>query len=98
MTGAAGWPGDDALRLLLARRIGVRPQHHAPGQQHMDKVATALHRLGRRDVRAVRWTSAPTGGDAADFAGSADELRALLAAAEPWQPVAEGGDGPAPVL
>jgi hypothetical protein len=53
----------------------------------MDRIAKQLHRLAA-SVSVVDWADAPDHGDAADFlAGhSADELEALLAAAQPWDP------------
>ncbi|MBI4506293.1 MAG: AAA family ATPase [Chloroflexi bacterium] len=100
--GAAATPSDDALRPLLGRPVILWPDNDPPGERHMRRIAAALARLGHADVRIVHWADGPAKGDAADFTGSADEHRALLDAAEPWQAVAadaaEVADGPAPVL
>jgi hypothetical protein len=88
VTGAAGTPGDDALRPLAGRDVLVWPDADEPGQAHMSKIASALVRLGVTP-RIVTWAEAPPAGDAADFLaqhGAGEVLDRLLAAAAPFAP------------
>jgi hypothetical protein len=81
VTGAAAIPCDEALRPLLGRRVLLWPDADDPGRRHMDAIAARLRALGHDDIKIVRWTDAPAGGDAADYDGDDGELRALLDAA-----------------
>lgn len=94
--GAAATPGDDALRPLIGRPVLLWPDADEPGARHVERIAERLHALGHEDIRVVRWADAPPKGDAADFAGDADELHALLDAAAPWSPTGvQAGSPPA---
>ncbi len=86
VTGAAGTPDLNALTVLLPHRVILWPDNDDAGRQHMARVAGSLLAMGHRDVRTVEWPDAPDKGDAADFTGSDDELKALLAAARPYEP------------
>lgn len=91
VTGASGTPDDDVLQPLLGRRVVLWPDHDAPGEQHMERIAARLRALGQDSalVRWLRWEAAPPGGDAADWiAGddTADELRRLIGEAHQWKP------------
>jgi len=90
VTGAAGTPGEAALRPLLRLRPILWPDNDATGRAHMQRVAARLRALGVQ-ARIVDWQAAPPKGDAADFQGPDEELRALLDAAAPWEPAEEDG-------
>src|SRR5262249_42849630 len=47
--------------------------------------AERLQTMGHRQVYVIQWKEAPATGDAADFAGTDEELLALIDAAEPIQ-------------
>jgi hypothetical protein len=84
VTGAGPIPSDVVLSVLLRFAIVVLwPDNDPPGRAHMRAIANALRRLGHKDVRIIDWPDAPPKGDAADFKGSDEELRALIAAARP---------------
>ncbi len=89
MTGAATIPCDDALRPLLGRTVSLWPDNDDPGREHMRRIAGRLRALGHTDVRLVDWPDAPAKGDAADFPGTDDEIRALIADAKPYDVTAE---------
>ncbi len=84
VTGAGTTPSDAVLRALLGRPVRLWPDADAPGRAHMQRIATALRRLGHTDVRIVDWPEAPEKGDAHDFldqGGTLEALTALLGAA-----------------
>ncbi len=83
--GASSTPCDEALRPLATRPVILWPDNDAVGAGHMRKIAARLQALGCADVSVVRWSEAPPAGDAADFAGSDEELRTLIEAAEPFK-------------
>lgn len=86
VTGAAGMPGDDALRPLLEHTVYLWPDNDKPGRDHMDRIGAALIQLGRHDVRMIDWKGALEKGDAADlFAleGAMDEYDAIMDEAKP---------------
>jgi hypothetical protein len=75
MTGAGGTPCDDALRILLKRRVTFWADNDPDGKQHMRKIATRLLALGadRARLHYVDWPDAPAKADAWDyFAGGGD--------------------------
>lgn len=81
VTGAASTPGEASLRPLVGRGVILWPDNDAVGRGHMNRIAARLAALGTAP-RMVAWQDAPEHGDAADFAGTAEELQALLAAAQ----------------
>ncbi|MDE3097525.1 MAG: DUF3631 domain-containing protein [Chloroflexota bacterium] len=86
--GAAGTPGDAALRALLHRDVVLWPDADAVGRAHMVNIAARLRALGVTP-RIIDWPDAPAHGDAADFDGTDDAaLRALIDAAQPYTPPA----------
>lgn len=92
VTGASGTPGDDALRPLLSHPVFLWPDNDEPGRKHMNRIGTALLRLGHDDVRDIDWKGAPEKGDAADlFAleGARDDFDALTDEARPFIVVSE---------
>lgn len=97
MTGASGCPCDDALKPIVGRLIVLWPDQDDPGEKHMARVARALLELGQPpdQIQRVQWADAPPKGDAADFTGTIDDIRELLAAAKPWPFDGDGG-GSAP--
>jgi len=99
VTGASSTPNDDVLRAVLHwQPIYLWPDNDQQGVQHMLRIAARLVALGAPDVRIVRWTDAPPKGDAADFVAAgatAEDVKRLLATAEPWTPEPEPvADGP----
>jgi hypothetical protein len=81
MTGASGTPCDDALRILLKRRVTFWPDHVADGKLHMRKIAQRLLALGadRATFFWVDWPDAPAKADAWDyFVGGGDIARLEL--------------------
>jgi len=83
VTGANSIPSDQRLSVLGSREVLLWPDNDDPGRKHMDRVASRLQELGVA-ANIVTWPDAPQRGDAADFTGSDDDLRALIEAAEPW--------------
>jgi hypothetical protein len=84
VTGASATPCDKALEPLLQfDRVVLWPDNDPPGARHMQRIAARLTALGAKDIRVVRWAEAPPNGDAADFHGDDEALRALLDAAKP---------------
>jgi DNA primase len=81
VTGANGVPADAVLRELLDYDVILWPDADEPGREHMRKLGRRLRAIGRTP-RWFEWREAPDAGDAADWAGSDDELRAALAGAE----------------
>ncbi len=71
MTGAGGLPCDDALRILLGRRVTFWYDNDkdGKGQAHMRRIAQRLLALGadRSRLRYVDWQSAPPKADAWDY-------------------------------
>jgi hypothetical protein len=49
-----------------------------PGRAHMDSIAKALRRFRHPQVSIVEWPEAPAKGDAADFRGTDEQVRALI--------------------
>lgn len=95
---------DDYTRQILeagASEVVVVPDHDEPGRAHAEAIATALTRAGLT-VRVVTWTTGEK--DVSDWAAAghtADELRALIAAAPMWAPPtpeASGFAGSEPAL
>lgn len=84
VTGASIIPCDDSLRPLIGRKVILWPDNDNAGRKHMRGIAARLLALGPVDVRVVEWPDAPHKGDAADFVGTDDELRALIDGALPW--------------
>ena len=86
MTGAAGTPSRESLAPLLGRPVRLWADADDQGRAHMERVVAALLAMGHDDLRIVDWPAAPDKGDAADFTGSDDELRALLDGARRYEP------------
>lgn len=87
VTGATTTPDLTALTPCVGRDVLLWPDNDAAGRAHMDRIAKLLHRIAL-SVSIVEWADAPDHGDAVDFLTShgADDLEALLAAAQPWDP------------
>ena len=84
--GTSAMPCDDSLQPLLRFRVKLWADNDTKGAEHMAEIACALHRLGHRDVHLVTWAGAPDRGDAADYAGTDDELHQLLNDAKRVEP------------
>jgi len=89
MTGASGLPCDDALRILLGRKVTFWPDNDADGKQHMRKIAQRLIELGadRAQLRLLDWPDAPAKGDAWDYfatGGRVDTLDQLDQMVKPF--------------
>jgi hypothetical protein len=85
VTGAAGCPGDAALRPIVGKAVKLWPDNDNSGDAHMTKLATALRRLGCRDIRRITWHDAPDKGDAADAVALGVDVTAMVATAGPWK-------------
>lgn len=83
--GANVVPEDAVLEPLVRLDPVLWADNDPPGQKHMELIARALRRLGGKP-RWVEWAGAPEKGDAADFAGTTEELQALIREAQPWEP------------
>lgn len=86
--GADVIPSAVALQGLRNRSVYLWPDNDGVGDTHMAGVARNLHGIAA-GIRVVRWHDAPPKAGAADWfaAGNGvDETRALLKAAEPWEP------------
>jgi len=77
-TGANKTPSATQLAPLAGREVLLWPDNDKPGRLHMAEMAIKLRTCGAADVRVVEWPDAPPRGDAADWRGTADDLRALL--------------------
>jgi hypothetical protein len=85
VTGAAGTPDVDVLRVLADRDVILWPDADTVGRDHMHRIAERLATFGV----LVRWLEvfgATESADAADFDRTDDELVRLIAAAPPWRP------------
>ena len=80
-------PDDTVLATLRGFVVRLWADNDLPGRRHMDAIARHLVAMGIA-VRMVTWRDAPLKGDAADFTGTDDELRALLGKAKPWGAIA----------
>lgn len=78
-------PIDDVLRTLEGFDVVLWPDGDAPGRAHMRELGERLAELSIT-ARILEWTDAPDKGDAADYQGSPDELRALVDGAAPYEP------------
>ena len=84
VTGAAGTPGDAALRPLLAvPTVLLWADADEVGAAHMRRVAVRLAAMGHRDVRQVQWADAQEHDDAADALARGVDILQLVADAEP---------------
>lgn len=80
VTGGDTTPSVETLAPLVGHRVTLWPDNDEKGAKHMRSIADVLAGLGEY-ARLVNWRSAPAKGDAADFTGTDQELRALLDAA-----------------
>ena len=85
VTGASRTPSAEVLGALVGHDVVLWPDADEAGRGHMEGIAARLVGLGLTP-RWFTWPEAPPKGDAADFAGSTDELRTRLAAAAPLEP------------
>ena len=84
VTGAAGTPGDSALRPLLAiPTVVLWPDADEVGVGHMRRVAVRLAAMGHRDVRQVHWADAREHDDAVDALARGVDVLQLIADAGP---------------
>ena len=87
VTGAGVLPSDDALKILINRKVILWPDNDASGTHHMGMISSRLHVLGCKEIRIVQWTDAPAGGDAADAIAYGVDIGELLSNAQLWQPL-----------
>lgn len=78
VTGASSAPCKESFAVLTDRDVILWPDADEPGRLHMILCARLAREAGARSIRILRWPDAPAGGDAADFSGDDDALRALL--------------------
>jgi hypothetical protein len=84
VTGASGTPCDAVLATLTGFRVVVWPDADRVGRAHMARIAARLQALDIVVHQVEPQPTATDGWDAADFAGTDEELEALLKrAAEP---------------
>ena len=83
--GAAVTPSSAVLEVVRRFDVVLWADNDEPGQAHMTRIAARLGEIGISS-RVVEWPDAPPKGDAADFRGTDDELRAQIAAARVWTP------------
>ena len=79
VTGAAGTPSGEVLRVLEGRDVVLWPDADTPGREHMQRIAARLTALGIAHRLVDLWPDATDSRDAADFAGTDEELHTLLA-------------------
>jgi len=84
--GANVVPSEEVLEPLVRLDPVLWPDNDPQGREHMQRIGRILRRLGGRP-RWLEWREAPKKGDAADFTDSPDEIRTLVAAAKPWEPL-----------
>jgi len=86
MTGASATPFDDALRILLARRLTFWHDNDADGKQHMRKIAQRLLALGadRAQLYWVDWSDAPAKADAWDYFAQGGDVKRLELLVRPF--------------
>jgi hypothetical protein len=80
VTGAASAPSAAVLESLRGRDVVLWPDADAPGREHMDRIAGALHGVAN-SVRHVAWSGAPEHGDAADYIAAGLDVAQLLGTA-----------------
>jgi hypothetical protein len=83
--GAASTPSPKSLVLLERFDVVLNPDNDKAGREHMHRNGERLHGLGARP-RWLELPGLPAKGDAADYAGTEEELAALIAAAPAWEP------------
>jgi putative DNA primase/helicase len=88
VTGSSTVPDDAVLETIMHLTVRCWPDNDVPGWKHMRTIAGTLVAIGTK-VLWVKWEDAPPKGDAADYAGSDDELRVLLGSAKPYAASAE---------
>jgi putative DNA primase/helicase len=93
VTGAGTVPADAVLRQLAGRDVILWPDHDADGRRHMARIGQRLALMGTTP-RWVEWREAPAAGDAADWTGTDEALRMVLAAAAPLPATAAAAAAP----
>ncbi|HZA24308.1 MAG TPA: AAA family ATPase [Dehalococcoidia bacterium] len=86
VTGAKAIPCDDVLQHLVRLSPILWPDNDDDGHRHMARIAARLVDLGCESVRVIDWPGAPDKGDAANAAAQGVDVRALIAASQPWTP------------
>ena len=82
VTGAGGKiPSDEVLRVLVGYDVVCWPATDPGRPTHLAVLAARLRALGGRVRWFDPWPEATDGRDAADFSGTTDDLRTLIAAA-----------------
>jgi len=94
VTGADGCPCDDSLRPLLGLQVGLWSDNDEVGHKHMDRLGTALRRLGQpaNALYRIDWPDAPEKGDGYDYVargGTRESFRELVKSAPLWEPAAD---------
>lgn len=88
MSGTFDVPSDRALDpLLAAGKLLLWPDNDSAGGTLMDRVAKRLSDMGAGDgkISVIFWRGGPRKGDAFDFDGDDEALKALIEAALPWR-------------
>jgi len=86
VTGAAGTPGNDALRPLVRLKPILWADNDEPGHPHMNRIAARLSALGCSTVVIVDWPEAPLKGDAAQALKLGVDIHQLITSARRWNP------------
>lgn len=78
--GAKGWAEKHSYaEHFRGRTVVILPDNDEPGREYADKVRTSVNRVGKAIILDL--PGLPPKGDIMDWAGNADELRALTASA-----------------
>ena len=91
-----GTPSDEVLRVLEGYDVVLWADADGPGRRHMQRIAARLTALGiSRIASSIRGRTLTDGRDAADCAGTDEELRTLLATTRDVDPERVGRRGTA---
>lgn len=85
--GAGNWR-DDYAEALRGGKVAVLTDNDEPGRAHAQQVAAKIHNCGI-DVKVIELPGLPDKGDVSDWlnrGGTAEELREIVRATEPWTP------------
>jgi hypothetical protein len=88
VTGAAATPSATSLEVLRNRHVILWPDADAPGSEHMRRIGDGLKGIAS-SVRTVRWSEAPSSGDAFEFfaqGGTLEQLRSIEEETQPREP------------
>ena len=79
VTGASGTPSDEVLRELAGYDVVLWTDADVPGRRHMRRISARLAALEIPHRLVDPWPHRTEGRDAADWSGTPEDLRAMLA-------------------